>query len=151
MGLFTILSDDPMLKKALLDPDLEANYPILIDDVIHTLCFRSMTCSELLSMLPDQPTSSLLFDDCSQDEENPSESVPSGSSYNSSRPTAVPPTSFRSKKRAVEEILPKLLDGLTTRSSVSGCTVFHPASRSDGISFQSFLLGLSSPGAKFSK
>uniref|UniRef100_A0A0X3P8H3 E3 ubiquitin-protein ligase n=1 Tax=Schistocephalus solidus TaxID=70667 RepID=A0A0X3P8H3_SCHSO len=43
-----------------LDESLEINYGLLVDDVIHQLCIRPMTHSELLSALPFQPAGCLL-------------------------------------------------------------------------------------------
>ncbi|BHF62064.1 hypothetical protein SprV_0100504500 [Sparganum proliferum] len=43
-----------------LDESLEIDYGLLVDDVIHELCVRPMTPSELLSALPPQPPRSCL-------------------------------------------------------------------------------------------
>ncbi|BHF62057.1 hypothetical protein SprV_0100503800 [Sparganum proliferum] len=43
-----------------LDESLEIDYGLLVDDVIHELCVRPMTPSELLSALPPQPSRSCL-------------------------------------------------------------------------------------------
>ncbi|BHF62053.1 hypothetical protein SprV_0100503400 [Sparganum proliferum] len=43
-----------------LDESLEIDYGLLLDDVIHELCVRPMTPSELLSALPPQPPCSCL-------------------------------------------------------------------------------------------
>ncbi|BHF62066.1 hypothetical protein SprV_0100504700 [Sparganum proliferum] len=43
-----------------LDESLEIDYGLLVDDVIHELCVRPMTPSELMSALPPQPPRSCL-------------------------------------------------------------------------------------------
>ncbi|CAL8082852.1 unnamed protein product [Calicophoron daubneyi] len=116
------VSDDPtVLKSCVVDQELENTYGSLLDDVIHALCLRPMICSELLDYLPYQSSISLLHAPADNLDSESLEVTPSAASSEAVRPASV---SRRANKRAVEQVLPRLLRRLATESSVGGRTVF---------------------------
>ncbi|KAH8869504.1 E3 ubiquitin-protein ligase [Schistosoma japonicum] len=139
------------LNEILVDTESEIYYPGLIDDVIHILCLKPLSYSELLSVLPYQSTNSLLLKtpaeqsdsttehQCEEigDHEMSTDEIRTSSSLATTTPSSCPinviplrppvlPASISrsANKRAIEHALPKILHKLAVQSSVNNRTVF---------------------------
>ncbi|VDP42937.1 unnamed protein product [Schistosoma curassoni] len=129
------------LDDILIDTESEIYYPSLINDVIHTLCLKPLSYSELLSVLPYQNANSLLLripteqsdsthhQSDQSDHEMSTEEIQQSSTACpidlGSRPPVLPASISRSaNKRAIENALPKILRKLAVQSSVNNRTVF---------------------------
>nr|CAH8874508.1 unnamed protein product [Trichobilharzia regenti] len=129
------------LNDIVLDMDSEIYYPNLISDVIHTLCSKPLSYSELLSMLPYQSTSCLLMkinteeldvlkqqhhskDSDAEMTSEESQSTASCSMEIGPRPVLPASVSRSANKRAMENALPKILRKVAVQSSVNGRTLF---------------------------
>ncbi|CAH8646700.1 unnamed protein product [Heterobilharzia americana] len=132
------------LDNILLDTDSEFYYPNLINDVIHTLCLKSLSYSELLSALPYQSTNSLLlnvtieqsdishlhnnqFKESNKEITLDNKVQPGSSCSIDIGPRPVPPASVSrsANKRAIDQALPKILRRVAIQSSINNRTVFN--------------------------
>ncbi|CAH8599814.1 unnamed protein product [Schistosoma turkestanicum] len=146
------LANGCSLDEILIDTESEIYYANLINDVIHTLCLKPLSYSELLSILPYQNATSLLLkipteqhveststqqhhhhdhdqsNNESEDHEMGAQDVQSLSTTSCPtrrQPVALPASVSRSaNKRAIENVLPKILHKIAVQLSVNNKTVF---------------------------